>query len=148
VLRSVAIALVVSTIAGVCYCTPLLDVLFFDEPFSSEKWITGDARTRGRMLRDLLNSGLLRGKTVAEIEKILGPGDVSHGDFIGPTPGYRVDIGYRWVTRPILYIFWINRPMSKFFDETTEVAIQAAGLPSDGPPLCSRRTRSLTICCT
>jgi hypothetical protein len=144
----VAVALLVITIAGVCYCTPLLDILFLDEPFSSEKWLTGDARTRGRMVRDLLKSGLLRGKTVAEIEEILGPGDVSHGDFIGLTPGYRVDIGYRWLIRPVLFTLWVDRPMSKFFDETTEVSIYASRMISDGHPLSPQELRPLTICCT
>lgn len=146
-LRITAILALMIVAIGLGSSTPVLDMLVFDQAFSAEAWRKGDARTRGLMVRDLLRSGLLRGKTVAEIEELLGPGDVSGFDFLGDVPGYRVDIGYRWLFRPVQFTLWILRPMSKFFDETTEVSVRAAGMISDWHPFSSRRPRSLT-CCT
>jgi len=46
-LRKLAMTLFIVAVSAICYCTPLLDVLFLDQPFSSERWLTGDARARG-----------------------------------------------------------------------------------------------------
>jgi hypothetical protein len=130
----VAILALIVVVVGLLSCTPLLDILFFDQPFAAEAWRKGDSRTRGLMVRDLLRSGLLRGKTVAEIEIMLGPGDESGIDFIGTTPGYRVDIGYRWLFQPVLYTLWVRRPLSKFHDETTNVSLEAMIAPRECHP--------------
>lgn len=43
-----------------------------DHTFDSNAWIVGDYRERGRMSNDLLNNHPLEGRTVAELEKLLG----------------------------------------------------------------------------
>ena len=44
-----------------------------DYDFDSEDWKSGDYITRGHMLSDLEDSGILIGKTEQEIEQLLGP---------------------------------------------------------------------------
>ena len=86
----------VTAVAALIYCTPILDDYFLNRPFSSDEWLTAGTRERGKMARDLVSSGRLRKKTKAELEEILGPPDVRYGSVIA----YRVDIGYRWIFAP------------------------------------------------
>jgi hypothetical protein len=48
--------------------------------FSSEGWKQGDALTRGRMLKDLRESGILIGKTKQQVTDLLGPPDTEAKD--------------------------------------------------------------------
>lgn len=81
------------------YCTPILRGP--DGSFTSEKWIGGDVRLRGRMARDLRASAQLEGKTVEQVHDVLGKPDIeaSRGDFLR----YKVDVGYRWPIGPCTY---------------------------------------------
>jgi len=127
-LRKLAMTLFIVAVSAICYCTPLLDVLFLDQPFSSERWLTGDARARGRMVRDLLRSRLLEGKTDAEVEKLLGAADFYK--YSGYDRIYRVDIGYRWIFQPILYEFSVTCP-TKYGDSTAAYLDEWDGHSSD-----------------
>ena len=42
------------------------------KPFDPKAWIEGDYRERGRMSGDLLNNHPLEGRTLAELEELLG----------------------------------------------------------------------------
>ena len=48
--------------------------------FSSEGWKQGDAVTRGRMLKDLRESGILIGKTKQQVIDLLGSPDTEEKD--------------------------------------------------------------------
>jgi hypothetical protein len=76
----------------------------------SEKWIAGDARVRGEMVRDLIASKRLDGKTRSQVETLLGPPTY---DATNRT-SYVVDIGYRWGSRAWNYSLCIS------FDEARE----------------------------
>ena len=105
--RIVTIVLVAAVLAALCYFTPLFDI---NRPFSSEEWLRGSLRDRGRMAQDLASParlpgdlpspGKLREKKRAEVHELLGPPDSRIG---GQEDVYQVDIGYRWVTEPRLY---------------------------------------------
>ncbi len=45
------------------------------ESFDAEAWRSGDAETRGRMVRSLAESDTLTGLTAAEVGRLLGPPD-------------------------------------------------------------------------
>jgi hypothetical protein len=45
------------------------------KPFGPKAWIKGDYRERGRMSDDLLNNHPLEGRTVTELEELLGEPD-------------------------------------------------------------------------
>jgi hypothetical protein len=95
-----------------CYCTPFLAVAKYDAEFSSEKWRTGDPRTRGTMAKSLASSTQLHGKSEKEILALLGKPDKYDG-FLH----YRVDIGYRWIFQPYLYDLWVRLDKDgKFWD--------------------------------
>jgi hypothetical protein len=58
--------------------------------FDSTAWLQNDARTRGRMSQDLVDSKLLIGKTVEEAKRVLGQPDYSY-----PTAlQYHIDLGW------------------------------------------------------
>jgi hypothetical protein len=48
--------------------------------FDAKKWRAGDPRHRYRMYHDLLDSGILEGKTRAEVIELLGPGGTGRDD--------------------------------------------------------------------
>jgi hypothetical protein len=100
VLLTVAATLSVG-LAAILYCTPVIRGPVEDTPFSSEEWVRGDARSRGRMVHNLLASRVLMGKSREEVARLLGPPD-DEGAF-GLSFRYRVDVGYRWVIRPYLH---------------------------------------------
>lgn len=93
-------------LAAFLYCTPVVRGLVEDTRFSPEGWATGDARTRGRMVHDLMASQLLVGKSRDEVRRALGPPDVE--GLFGLSYRYRVDVGYRWVLRPHLHDFVVR----------------------------------------
>ena len=97
--QGVGALLVLLFFVAILYCTPLLDVLFFDKPISSEEWKQADVRGRGRMARDLVASGILKGKSSDKIRELLGTPDEGN---LNSTSEYRVDIGYRWITKPCI----------------------------------------------
>lgn len=75
-------------------------------PFSQNKWIEGDWRTRGKMVDHIIRDSLLIGKTADEAQHMLG------GDSNEPCDGlsYPVDIGLR--TGPFglggTWLFFLN----------------------------------------
>jgi hypothetical protein len=78
-------------------CTPLLSNVFFPEQqFSSEQWLNGNLRTRGRMASDLVASGMLRKKSRQQVLDLLGPADQTQGG----TLLYCVDRGWRGIVEP------------------------------------------------
>lgn len=60
------------TISAVALLSILIGCQPDHKPFDSNAWINGDYRERGRMSDDLLNNHPLEGRTVAELEKLLG----------------------------------------------------------------------------
>ena len=86
------IILLTAVVVAIAYCTPIIDDLFLNRPFSSEDWLRAGVRGRGKMAGDLVSSGRLRKKTKAEVVEMLGPPDVGYG---GSVIAYRVDNGYR-----------------------------------------------------
>ncbi|MCI0459050.1 MAG: hypothetical protein L0Z62_19005 [Gemmataceae bacterium] len=67
--------------------------------FCAKRWQHGDARERGRMVRDLMDGGWLGCLTREEILRLLGNPDVDHGEEVG----YSVDTGVRFGSAPWNY---------------------------------------------
>ena len=94
-----------------CICL-LLAACFNNESFNSERWIRGDIRVRGRMVRDLRSTRLLEGKTEAEIISLLGEPD--YRSELRPAWVYKVDIGHKFGSGPWTYdLFVLIDPFSK-----------------------------------
>ncbi len=70
-----------------------------ERPFCTKRWQQGDARERGRMVRDLLEGGWLGCLNRQEIVRLLGTPDVDHGEAVG----YAVDTGVRVGSAPWIY---------------------------------------------
>lgn len=61
-----------------------------NRPFDSTAWLKSDARARGRMSENLVNSKILIGKTIEEAKQVLGAPDKTY-----PTAlQYRIDLGW------------------------------------------------------
>lgn len=71
------------------------------EHFRSDGWKTGDQRHRGRMVRDLIGSHVLVGKSKAMVADLLGPSDSE--DPASTHQIYIVDLGHKFGSRPWLY---------------------------------------------
>jgi hypothetical protein len=103
----VAVLLIAWVFASLCYFTPFFDI---NRSFSSDEWLRGNVRDRGRMVRDLAlperlpgdlpSPGKLRKKNRDKVHELLGPPDTSYG---GQEEAYKVDIGYRWIDGPLLH---------------------------------------------
>lgn len=75
-LTTIAIVIVVGVIA--IYFSAV-DPTFKLKPFDETAWKNGDARARGEMVNDLLDSPVLVNKSIEEVQKILGKGDIRDG---------------------------------------------------------------------
>jgi hypothetical protein len=75
VLYLLTLALVTAAVAGVVY-RAACSHRDRDQPFSSPKWLQGDALERGSMARDLASGAPLKGKTPAEVKALLGGPDL------------------------------------------------------------------------
>lgn len=62
-------------------------------PFEKEKWRQADLRTKGRMMKDLLERNLLIGKTRNEVTDLLGEPDYEELYYLS----YKVDLGKMYV---------------------------------------------------
>ena len=103
----VAVVLFACVFASLFYFTPLFDI---NRSFSSDEWLRGNLRDRGRMVRDLASPerlpgdlpspGKLRAKNRDKVHELLGPPDTAYG---GHEEVYKVDIGYRWINGPRLH---------------------------------------------
>jgi hypothetical protein len=103
----VAVVLFACVFASLYCFTPLFDV---NRSFSSDEWLRGNLRDRGRMVRDLASPERLPGdlpspgklgeKNRDNVHELLGPPDTSYG---GQEEAYDVDIGYRWIDGPRLH---------------------------------------------
>ena len=71
------------------------------EPFRSAGWKAGDQRQRGRMVKDLVSSQVLVGKSKAMVADLLGPPDSE--DQAGLHQAYKVDLGMKFGSNPWLY---------------------------------------------
>lgn len=94
---SAIIIVVVAFAAGVALIWP--ECAPRSIPFDSAQWKAGDARLRGKMVRELPGSTLLFGKDEEQVLQILGkPDDQSQTKW-----GYRVDTGAKFLDRHWLY---------------------------------------------
>jgi outer membrane protein assembly factor BamE (lipoprotein component of BamABCDE complex) len=87
----------------------LRDVKLNNLTFDSNKWKTGDMRTKGQMVYDLKNRKLLVGKTKQQVAEMLGACE-------GPDRNrwsYRVDVGIRFGG---VWSYWFN----VIFDEQNQ----------------------------
>jgi hypothetical protein len=119
IFRYALTAAILFAAVAVGYFTPVIRAPLLDTRFSSEEWARGDARSRGRMARDLVSSRQLMRKPREEVRSILGVPDVER--FAGQTIRFRVDVGYRWVVRPYLYDLVVRFGKG---DEVFQVAIE------------------------
>jgi hypothetical protein len=78
------------------------------QPFDSQKWKSGGKDVRGGMVPDMRDRHLLKDKSKAEVEQLLGKPDVVYGEW-----GW----GYEVVTIARCY-FWVCR-MAVSFDTRT-----------------------------
>jgi hypothetical protein len=79
-------------LAGFCFFFwgwPLLDRTEFEH----SAWLRGDIRERGRMVEDLVNQGILDGKSMEEVRDFLGPPDAVRDR----TLDYTVDTGEKFI---------------------------------------------------
>jgi hypothetical protein len=58
--------------------------------FDSNTWLKSDARERGRMSEDLVNSRILIGKTIEEARQVLGEPDFTYPSAFQ----YKIDLGW------------------------------------------------------
>ncbi len=61
-----------------------------NQPFDSAAWLKGDARARGRMSEDLVNSKVLLGRSLAEARRLLGAPETDWGRVVQ----YQIDLGW------------------------------------------------------
>lgn len=54
---------------------PELNILLHRKSFNHQEWVAGDAKERGKMVYDLMDSKILMGKKRDEIIHLLGPAD-------------------------------------------------------------------------
>ncbi len=92
---SASIVLGLLLIGSAVYCSPLLDDLFSNEPFSAETCRDGDVRVRGRMARNLVEARRLQQMTADEVKTVFGSPD-SGGEPSSFEFRYRVEIEVRW----------------------------------------------------
>ena len=95
--KSRRVSVAFATAFLLCICL-LLAACFNNESFNSERWIRGDIRVRGRMVRDLRSTRLLEGKTEAEVISLLGEPD--YRSELRPAWVYKVDIGHKFGSSP------------------------------------------------
>lgn len=67
--------------------------------FDAVTWRAGDLRTRGTMVRDLIDRDLLIGKSRREAVALLGPPDIEAERVLT----YKVDLGDKFGSTPWLY---------------------------------------------
>lgn len=84
---------------------PQVGLAFENEKFSSEKWIHGNAETRGRMVRDLMGSQILQDQERKDVDRLLGPPDVF---FNGSHYRYRIQIGLTRLNEPEMKDFIVG----------------------------------------
>ena len=60
--------------------------------FDSNSWLSGNAKNRGSMVRDINDRQLLKGKTKSEIERLLGKPDFVLNDWVW---AYKVETRFR-----------------------------------------------------
>lgn len=74
--------------------------------FAQDEWLQGNARTRGKMVHDLISRKIPDGKTKSEVIALLGmPADISSGSV-----SYVVDIGHKFDSHPWTYrlCIWLD----------------------------------------
>ena len=71
------------------------------ETFEPEVWKRGDHRQRGKMVKALVRSEILVGKTKEEVTDLLGPSDSQHEE--GRDQVYIVDLGHKFGSDPWTY---------------------------------------------
>ena len=74
--------------------------------FDPEIWKHGNHRQRGKMVRELIRSEILVGKTKEEVTDLLGPPD--SGAEETQDLFYIVDLGYRFGSKPWTYQFHVK----------------------------------------
>jgi len=72
--------------------------------FDAATWRTGNLRTRGTMVRDLIDRELLIGKSRQEAVALLGPPDQEAERLLT----YKVDLGHKFGSTPWLYAFQLR----------------------------------------
>ena len=72
--------------------------------FDSEKWKSGDMRTKGKMTDHILKDSLLIGKSKADILKMLGEPDQQTASILH----YTVDPGIKYMNEPWTYWLSVN----------------------------------------
>lgn len=91
--RGWLIALVSSTLLFASSCGCGRSDGLPDRSFDAAVWKSGDRRTRGAMVTDLERSGILIGRTKAQVVQLLGMPDAI--DTLGHDLEYPVDLGLR-----------------------------------------------------
>lgn len=80
-----------------------------DIPFNATAWRQGDRATRRAMLKSLINSRVLYGKSHAEVETLLGPPKHRYDDEFQDAWFYNTfEIG--WNTRRRFIVFFEGNP--------------------------------------
>ena len=61
-----------------------------NKPFDAAAWQKANARDRGRMAESLVKGQMLVGKTVDDVQRILGQADIDYGKALQ----YNIDLGW------------------------------------------------------
>ncbi len=85
------------------------------ETFDSSKWFNGNERIRGSMAQDLIDKGILEGKSKNDIKNFLGPPDKENAQYII----YIIDVGIKFGETPWPYYLNIR------LDTKTSLFIEA-----------------------
>ncbi|MDH3973243.1 MAG: hypothetical protein OEV42_03090 [Deltaproteobacteria bacterium] len=75
-----------------------VDPTFKLKPFNEAAWKSGDARSRGEMVNDLLNSPVLVNKSMEEVKKLLGPGETRKKNLY-----YPIELGVKVGFQPSVF---------------------------------------------
>jgi len=75
-----------------------VDPTFKFKPFNEEAWKNGDARARGEMVNDLLNSPTLVNKSIEDVKKLLGEGKMRKGILY-----YPIELGVKVGFEPSIF---------------------------------------------
>lgn len=94
-LTLIAVAIVIGVIA--IYFSAV-DPTFQFRPFDEAAWKKGDARARGEMVNDLLNSPRLVNKSMDEVKNLLGEGELRDGILY-----YPIELGVRVGFKPSIF---------------------------------------------
>lgn len=101
-LRLLAVLIAVAAfLAGALFALSYLylhDLSFRKQPFSAETWRSGNERTRGSMIADLMERDLLHGKSPSEITDLLGTPDSTNDPWFKHRPFliYKLDVGLKF----------------------------------------------------